>query len=99
MDDKYIDELLSRRAAAPQRPELENRIIEAALSASATAEQSVGWFAVFMRNFLMPRPALALACAAFFGLAIGVYMPDISGQEAGSYVALDFEQSYDLGDI
>lgn len=66
-----IDTLLRQRRFEPAATNLEERIIAAARipSPSARPRRSI------LAEWLLPRPAFAMACALLFGLLAGLQLP------------------------
>jgi hypothetical protein len=81
--DEQLNQLLNRVTPVPPSSNLAERIIaqariEPELSASETARETEGFFKQMMRNFILPKPAYALACSMLLGVFLGWQNTDVS---------------------
>ncbi len=99
-----LDELLTKRAEPQARSHLAEKIIAASLEGRGQKSKAggfdlAGWFGALADEFLLPRPALAMAVFLVLGLFAGMNIEtptDEVGEDLVSYLFVD--ESFDTGD-
>jgi hypothetical protein len=72
MEHDDLNHILVKRAAPPRAPyDLAERIIHAAVSTIPSRMREMSFLEDFRSLFLIPRPALAFACAIAIGIIAG----------------------------
>ncbi len=90
--DSNLDSILHSRAAPPQRPELEDRILMVVLERDENRISLWGQIQImFQMFFLVPRPAYILAAVVLAGIVVG--------WDSDSIGALDQISTYELAGI
>lgn len=99
--DKQLEDIMAQRRAPEMRSNLSERIIEAARlnqqkkAAHMITISDIGeWVAAFAHNFIMPRPALVMALVMILGVAVGVFMQDMTEVPEEELIFLYVENSF-----
>ncbi len=75
-DDKYLEALLSKRHIEPASPGFAERIIASARPLRRGEAVSIGaWLREALAEFMLPKPAFALAATLMLGMVIGFSVP------------------------
>lgn len=85
--DEQLNQLLNRVTPVPPSSTLAERIIaQARIDVESnnreTALETEGFFKQMMRNFILPKPAYALACSMLLGVFLGWQNTDVSDELA-----------------
>lgn len=81
--DEQLNQLLNSVTPVPPSSNLAERIIAQARidvesNAREAAPETEGFFKQMMRNFILPKPAYALACSMLLGVLLGWQNTDVS---------------------
>lgn len=105
-DDRELDQILMQRGVPDMRSNLEARIIEAAKKSQQKRDlymraESLGisaWVNDFMKEFIMPKPALAACLVLVLGIAMGVIIQDYSGTSEEDMIYVYVQNSFEIED-
>lgn len=79
--DEQLNQLLNRVTPVPPSSNLAKRIIaQAQVETVLNTRETESFFKQMMRNFILPKPAYALACSMLLGVFLGWQNTDISDE-------------------
>lgn len=102
--DRELEQIMLRRAVPEMRSNLSERIIEAARQNAQQQEAHMpwskfdfaAWLGSFSRNFVLPRPAVALGLVLIAGVMLGTYVQNVSAVTEEDMIFLYVENSFEV---